>query len=204
MNLRGYKNVKPKKLNQTDAIFLNQLNKVIENSTESFKNYDYARAKSEADTFFWKTLCDNYMEIVKNRVYNGTPEEKESASYTLYNSLLAVLKMMAPITPFITEEIYQNYFRINEKEKSIHLCSWPEQISVKSEKDDELKWQKITEIIEKVRRAKSEAKKSMKAEIILTITKNDKKLLEDLMADLRAVTGSKEIKEGNEIKVEFI
>ena len=204
MNLKGYENVKPKKFNQTDVVFLNELNKVIVNSTESFKNYDYARAKSEVDTFFWKTLCDNYMEIVKNRVYNGTKEEKESASYALYNSLLAVLKMMAPITPFITEEIYQNYFKTNEKEKSIHLCSWPEKIEIKSEKDDELKWQKLTEIIERVRRAKSEAKKSMKAEIILTITKTDRKLIDDLIADLKSVTSSRDIKDGNEIKIEFI
>ena len=115
MNLHGYKNIKPKKLSQTDAVFLNELNKVIENSTESFKDYDYARAKSEADKFFWKTLCDNYLEIVKNRVYNGAKEEKESAKYALYNALLAVIKMMAPITPFITEEIYQKYFKSNER-----------------------------------------------------------------------------------------
>ena len=44
----------------------------------------------------------------------------------LYHSLLTILKLIAPIMPFITEEIYQEYFKKNEKTKSIHICGWPE------------------------------------------------------------------------------
>lgn len=190
------------KLHETDRLFLGELNKIIEGATKAFENYDYARAKMDVDSFFWKTLCDNYLEIVKNRIYNGTKEEKESAQYSLYNSLLAIVKMMAPITPFVTEEIYQQYFRENEKTKSIHICSWPEKLGIKAGKEDDKIWQKLVEIIEKVRRAKSEAKKSMKAEIILTLTKEDKALLEHCISDLRAVCGAKEIKTG-EFSAEF-
>jgi valyl-tRNA synthetase len=204
MNLGDYKTAKPKALQAIDRILLNELNKVIKEATTAFNNYDYAKAKSEADNFFWKTFCDNYLEIVKNRIYNGSKEEKESAKYTLYNALLSVVKMMAPITPFITEEVYQKYFFVNEKEKSVHLCSWSEEIEINAGKDDEKIWLKLAEIIDKARRAKSEAKKSMKAEIILTITSEDKKLISDCIADLRAVTNAKEIKEGKELRVEII
>jgi valyl-tRNA synthetase len=167
--------------------------------------YEYAKSKMETESFFWKSFCDNYMEIIKNRIYNGNEEEKESAKFTLYNSLLAIVKMMAPITPFIAEEVYQKFFKVlgDEKDKSIHITLWPEKIAIKNGKDNDKIWSKLIEIIEKVRKAKSEAKKSMKTEIILSLNKEDKKLLENCMSDLKAVTCSKEIREG-EFKVEFI
>ena len=203
MNLGDYKLTKPKKLHKTDEIFLNELNKIIEDSTKSFMNYEYSRVKLSVDSFFWKSFCDNYLEIVKNRIYNGTKDEKESACFVLYGSLLSIVKMMAPITPFITEEVYQKFFKANEKDKSVHISAWPEQFSFKSDKNSDKIWQKLIEVIENVRRAKSEAKKSMKIEISLTISKEDKKLLEDCLNDLKAVTSAKEIKEG-EFKVEFL
>ena len=68
----------------------------------------------------------NYLEIIKDRLYNPkTKQEKESAQYVLYTSLLTVLKLFAPIMPYITEELYQAYFQKHEKEKSIHISSCP-------------------------------------------------------------------------------
>ena len=90
-----------------------------------------------------------------------------------------------------------------EKGKSIHIESWPTEFKVKTSKEDQTKWDKLIEIITKIRQAKSEAKKSMKAEILLTLSKEDHKILLPLLADLKAVTTSKEIKEGS-FKVEFI
>ena len=137
---------------------------------------------------------------MKNRIYNSKGDKKASAQYALYNSLLAILKMMAPICPFITEEIYQQYFKKNEKDKSIHISSWPEASKIKG---NEKVWNKFVEILGKVRQSKSDAKKSMKAEINLTIEKKDQDLLKNSIEDLQAVTGSKEIKQGN-FKVDFL
>ena len=117
MNLKDYKGEKPKKLEATDELFLNELNKLIEGVTEDFENYEYSLAKQKVDQFFWRDFCDNYLEIVKKRVYNGKGNEKISAQYALYNSLLTILKLFAPIIPFITEEIYQNNFKTFEKTK---------------------------------------------------------------------------------------
>jgi len=204
INLKDYKHINPKKINRIDELFIIELNKTINNVSSYFMDYEYSKAKAEAEDFFWHEFCDNYLEIVKHRVYNGTDEEKESAKYVLYNSLLSIIKMMAPITPFITEEIYQKYFRANEKDKSIHISKWPEKFNIKPGKEDEKIWQKLVEIIEKVRKVKSEGKKSMKAEIMLTLTKEDIKVLEDCLNDLKSVTCSKEIKAGKDFNVEFI
>jgi valyl-tRNA synthetase len=107
---------------------------------------------------------------------------------------------MAPITPFITEEIYQLYFKSLEKYKSLHITNWPEEIKLKEKNTKIL--DRFIEILEKVRQSKSDAKKSVKAEIILTIPEADIKLLENTSEDLKAVTNSKEIKPGK-FKVEF-
>src|SRR3972149_11514636 len=104
MNLKNYKPKKPKKIEKIDELFLNELNRVIFTSTSRFEDYDYSKAKFNTEEFFWE-FCDNYLEVVKWRVYNGNKQEKESAFYTLYISLLTILKLIAPIIPFITEYI---------------------------------------------------------------------------------------------------
>jgi valyl-tRNA synthetase len=204
MNIGDYKNIEPKKLHKTDEIFLNELNKVIDSSTENFKNYEYSRAKNDAESFFWKSFCDNYMEIVKYRIYNGSDDEKESAKYVLYNSLLSITKMMAPITPFITEEVFQKFFKKDQKSMSIHISDWPVKIKISSDGDYEKSWSKFIDILEYVRKAKSEAKKSMKAEINLTIPEQDIKILGPCLGDLKSVTCSKDIVEGKSLAIEFI
>jgi len=202
MNIK-HSQSKPTKLHETDRLFLSQLNKLIKTATQSFEEYNYSAAKIETDKFFWRVFADNYLEIVKNRVYNGTLEQKESASYTLYHTLLTILKLMAPITPFITEEIYQQHFKKHEKKKSIHLESWPSQIKVRPHKDDEKIWNKLLNIIALVRQEKSKAKKSMNSPIVLTIPKSDQTLLKNLLNDLQAVTAAKELREGK-FKVDFL
>ena len=200
LNLK--KSEKPKKLEEIDRLLLTRLNNVIKNATFSFENYEYSKAKQETTNFFWHIFCDNYLEIVKNRIYNGNIEEKESASYALYHSLLAMLKLMAPFTPFITEYLYQNYFKKHEKEKSIHLTSWPKEFDIKNEKKDEETFNLLLEIIKKVREEKSKSQKSMKAEIILFLEKDKQEKLKLVLNDLQAVANARKIEDGW-FRVEF-
>jgi len=203
MNLKG-KPKKPKKLEKIDDLFLDELNNVVFTSTLRFEQYDYSKAKFNTDEFFWKNFCDKYLEIVKNRVYNGTKEERESAFYTLYTSLLTILKLMAPFTPFIAEEIYQKYFRKYEKDKSIHISKWPESDKKRREKLwKDQSYLELKSVINRIRQEKSRAKKSMNSKIILTITKEEKSKIGELIKDLKAVVNAVEIKEGK-FKIEFL
>jgi valyl-tRNA synthetase len=213
MNLKDYKGEKPKKLEKLDELFLTELNEVIIEATESFEEYEYSKAKSSIENFFWKDFADNYVEIVKNRIYNGKGDEKISAQYTLYTSFFALLKMFAPLIPFITEEIYQENYKKNEKKKSIHLCGWPKAVKKKEKSvvkkyekwewgPDRLKWEILLKIISNIRQEKSIAKKSMKAPIILTLEKKNKNILNKVLEDLKSVANAVEIKEGS-FKVEF-
>lgn len=202
MNLKYQK--KEPKLFETDRLFLTELNKVIENATKAFEEYNYSKAKLEVDNFFWKQFADNYLEIVKNRVYSGTEEEKASAFYTLYQCLFIILKMMSPFTPYITEEIYLQHFKENEKIKSIHISEWPKKFKIKNTKEDSVIWNKLIEVLGKVRQTKSEQQKSMKTEIILSLPKEDLNLLKTVLADLKAVCNAKELREDKELKIEIL
>ncbi len=200
MHLEDYNNEKPK-LEFFDRWVLSKLNRVIESSTESFEKYEYSRTKAETDNFFWNVFCDYYLEIIKDRLYNPDRrgmEEKRSAQYTLYICLLDILKLMAPITPHVTEEIYQLYFSKKEHKKSVHVSSWPKHD--KEMMNDELEeiGDMAIGIISAVRKFKSEKKLSLKTEIILTIECDEriKKGLHAALEDLKAVTVSKDIKFG--------
>jgi valyl-tRNA synthetase len=200
MNLEDYNGKKPKTLEPIDKLFLDKLNTLVKNSTENFEKYEYSKVKNEVDSFFWNDFCNNYLEIVKKRVYKGEGNKKISAQYTLYNSLFTILKLFAPIVPFITEKIYQENYRKKEKIKSIHICEWPKFEKVKENKLDE--WILLLDLISKIRQEKSNAKKPMNAEIILTISKDNFSNLKNFIEDLKDVSNAEKIKEGN-FKVEF-
>ena len=192
---------KPKKLEPLDDLFLKVLNNCIFLVTSYFEKYEYSRAKSCIDEFFWKMFCDNYLEIIKKRIYQEKENKKLSAQYTLYQSLLTILKMIAPITPFITEEIYQTYYRNHEEKKSIHLCEWPESEKKKSDKEI-IKWKKLISVLSEVRKIKTENKKPMNSEIVLTLDKNSSEVLKDLLEDMKNVLNASEVRIGK-FKVEF-
>jgi valyl-tRNA synthetase len=204
MNLEDYKGKKPKKLEKLDELFLNKLNLLVKDSTENFSNYEYSKVKQDVEHFFWSDFCDNYLEIVKKRVYQGKGEAKVSAQYALYTSLLTIIKLVAPIMPFITEEIYQTYFKKTEKTKSIHISGWPEAEKVKDSSDFDI-LNKFYEILSKVRQEKSKMQKPMNYEIRLELKEDDYRLFrkELLEEDLQNVTNAREIVGAKEMEVGF-
>ena len=127
IHLKDYKPGEPK-LELIDRWLLTKLNDVIRESTDNFNRYEYSKAKSLTEQFFWGDLCDNYLEIVKDRLYrkeeNG--ESGQAALYTVYIALFNSLKLLGPFIPHITEDIYQRMFRENEGFESLHISAWPE------------------------------------------------------------------------------
>jgi valyl-tRNA synthetase len=110
--------------------------------------------------------------------------------------------------PFITEEIYQMYFRETEKEASIHITSWPEHnkdlIDDEAEKAGDL----VVAIVGEIRKYKSTNKLSLKAEldsITITCSNSDKSLITSCLNDIKMAGTVKEInfEQGDELKVDF-
>lgn len=201
LHLKDYKIKKPQKIETMDKWLLQKLSESLKNTKKMYLSYNIVGAKREIEKFFWNILCDNYIEIIKNRIYSGNPEEKNSALFALYHALIGVLKMTAPIVPFITEEIYQQKFSQDEKCKSIHVSKWPE-LDLKKNNQIEEVGEKFLELLAKIRHEKSKAQKSIKAEIILTLEEKDLKKIDMALDDFKSVTSSKEIKKGD-FKIEF-
>lgn len=103
-----------------DRWILGELNNTIKTATLYFENYEYSKAKNEIENFFWNDFCDYYIEITKHRAADV------GVKYTLLTCLKNILKLFAPILPFITEELYQRFIS-EEKVQSIHLSKWPKE-----------------------------------------------------------------------------
>ncbi len=196
MHLGDYKLEKPAKLELVDRWLLSKLTKVVKSATENFINYEYMHTKLETETFFWHTFCDNYLELIKDRLYNADKRGKEarlSAQYTLYHSLLTIIKLMAPIMPFITEELYQLYYKKHEKAKSVHLTKWSELIM--NDEHAEHIGDFVVAVVEFVRKKKTENKKSLKFPVkkLIIRSKVEEKDFDAVEADIKAATSAEHI-----------
>ena len=216
MHLADYDLEKPAELEPLDRWILSKISRVVKESTENMMNYEYSHTKLGTETFFWHTFCDNYLELIKDRLYNYETRGKEaklSAQYGLYHSLLTIIKLMAPIMPFITEELYQLYFKNHEKTKSVHLTKWPsiDMIDEHAEHIGDF----VVAVVEFVRKEKTSKKLSLKAPIKkLTIkSKVEEKDFDSVEAEIKAATSAelivfeptrgKSTEKDLEIEVEF-
>jgi valyl-tRNA synthetase len=181
----------------TDRWLLSRTQRLILRATDLFRNYDYAAAKSETESFFWRELADNYVEMSKERLYDASNEMHEGARYTLYHVFLAVLKLFAPFLPYVTETIYKSLFAASEGTESIHAASWPQADETMIDDKAEAAGELLVELATAVRRYKSESNISLGAELqrlqLATTDPSIAELLQKARADIRSVTRAKEI-----------
>jgi valyl-tRNA synthetase len=158
-----FSNIDLENLYLEDKWILDNLNKTIVKVTKYFDLYQYSKARDQIDIFFWHYFCDNYLEFVKHRLYQDIPDKV--CKTVLYKVLLSIIKMYAPILPFITEEIYHLYFNKFENKKSIHISEWPKVINFKLEEEEKTEFNKVIEVIKEIRKYKSENQISLGKEI---------------------------------------
>ncbi|MFH0829725.1 MAG: class I tRNA ligase family protein, partial [Candidatus Aenigmatarchaeota archaeon] len=189
---------KPKTLQAFDQWILAKLSGVIKQSTEHFEAYDFSLTKAATENFFWHDFCDNYLEIIKSRLYE---QKDESAKYTLYTVMLGQLKLFAPIIPHVTEELYQKLFKEHEKDVSIHISKWPE--PEWTDKTVEKEGDVAVEIISVVRQWKQANKLPLNTELKeVTVEKEKEKMLKPFLNDILAVTKAKKLVFGNAFSVQ--
>jgi valyl-tRNA synthetase len=167
---------------------LRALEQVVEKSTQAFESYDHTKALELTESFFWG-FTDDYLELVKERAYgqNSSPEAQASAVLALRIALHNLLRLLAPFIPFATEEAW-NWWQ----EGSIHLQSWPSKAELSTFTNHSQAGLLTTsaDVLMGIRKAKSDQKLSMKAEITSLTISAPKAILEMIALieqDLKAV-----------------
>ncbi|MFN2537064.1 MAG: valine--tRNA ligase [Mycobacteriales bacterium] len=150
-----------------DLSMLAQLADVVASATEAFEAYDYARALERTEAFFW-TFCDDYIELVKSRAYSEGPAA-DSANRALRIALDTQLRLLAPFLAFAAEEVWSWW-----QDGSVHRASWP---ALAAGSGDPAVLTAAGEVLAQVRKAKSNAKTSMKTPVTsLVITDSPERL----------------------------
>jgi valyl-tRNA synthetase len=167
-------------------------------ATRYLEKYEFGGALREIESFFWSIFCDNYLEMVKGRLYE--PEtfgeaSRRAGQATLHDALFHVLDLLAPFMPHVTEEIYQIGLRERIGTASIHLARWPEGGDVADEQADEA-FDRVVDIVTAVRKHKSENNLSMGAglkRLMIGVGDKRKPLYEAALSELRSTSRAGEI-----------
>ncbi|MGI8983374.1 MAG: valine--tRNA ligase [Acidimicrobiales bacterium] len=151
-----------------DQAMLAGLASLVEEATTAFEGYDYARALERTETFFWG-FCDDYLELVKARAYGGQGEAAAaSANRALTLALSTLLRLFAPFLPFVTEEVWSWGSGSQWDEGSIHRAAWPDAEALRGPAgayaDPEM-LAVASAVLGEVRKAKTAAKASMRADV---------------------------------------
>ncbi|HEY8374665.1 MAG TPA: valine--tRNA ligase [Pseudonocardiaceae bacterium] len=169
-----------------DRAMLRELAGLVEQATTALEGFDYTTALERTERFFW-FFCDDYVELVKDRAYGGRGEQPaQSARLALRTALSVLVRLFAPVLPYVTEEVWSWW-----NTSSVHTSSWPtpqEIVPLAGEADGELV-SLASAAIGFIRKAKSEAKLSMRAEVDLVTVAADRAVLErvrQIAGDLKA------------------
>ena len=157
-----------------DQAMLSRLADVVEEATTALEQFDYARALERTEAFFW-WFCDDYVELVKTRAY-GETQDSSSARVSLRRALSVLQRLLAPMLPFATEEVWSWW-----QSGSIHRTNWPTSnetlAGCTANKDGLAELDAIYVVLAAVRRAKTEAKVSQRAEVAKLKVTSDAKTL---------------------------
>jgi len=166
--LKDYRPEENCELQLLDKWIISKVEKLTQKVTEALEKCQFNIATEELRSFTWHVFCDEYIEAIKDKVYKPEvygEEKRKAAQYTLYTVLYRILQLLAPITPHITEEIYQIMYAEDVGKKSLQLTSWPEPDASKIDEESEQKGDLIIAIIDEVRREKAEKRKPLNASI---------------------------------------
>tara|TARA_B100000586_G_C20114665_1_gene432281 strand:- start:2184 stop:4790 length:2607 start_codon:yes stop_codon:yes gene_type:complete len=144
--------------NPLDLSMLAGLAGLIDETTDAFNNFDYARALEKTESWFWD-FTDNHLELVKVRAYGEENTNATSAQHALRLALQTLLKLFAPFLPFVTEEVWSWW-----REGSIHQQDWPSSEDLLATSDsfgDQEIAVVAAQVIAEIRKKKTEAKCSL-------------------------------------------
>ena len=178
MNLEDYDGIYDEKdLCKEDKWILSKLNTLVKEVTNNIDNFDIGVSTQKIYDFIWNEFCDWYIEICKTRLYDKTATTRKAAQFTLNKVLQDSLKLLHPVMPFITEEIYTKLYNDDE---TIMTAEWPKFEEKYAFQKEEQEIEKLKDVIIGIRNIRNNMNvhPSRKSKLIV-VTENYKNLINE-------------------------
>ena len=178
MNLEDYDGIYDEKdLCKEDKWILSKLNTLVKEVTNNIDNFDIGVSTQKIYDFIWNEFCDWYIEICKTRLYDKTSTTRKAAQFTLNKVLQDSLKLLHPVMPFITEEIYTKLYNDDE---TIMTADWPKFEEKYAFQKEEQEIEKLKDVIIGIRNIRNNMNvhPSRKSKLIV-VTENYKNLINE-------------------------
>jgi valyl-tRNA synthetase len=143
-----------------DRWILSELSRVSDDVAAAMDDYRFDRALQTLREFAWEDLADDYVELVKGRLYGGRPGERDAAEKALYTTVTSVVRMLAPFSPHVADEIWSH---LPGTEGSVHAADWPA-VEMRDE-DAEQAGRYIAEVASEIRAWKSDQGMPLNADL---------------------------------------
>lgn len=154
---------------ESDRAAIAEIRPLIERATKAFDDFDYSQSLQLTEDFFWAMFCDNYIELAKSRTYDEElSAERLSAAASLRLIHRALVRMLAPFIPYITDEVWHwAYSGDADMHDSVHRSPWPtlDEFASIPEPSNAKSWSAALEVVDAVRKYKAAEQVSVKAPI---------------------------------------
>ena len=198
-NLSDYNNsidrVPYEKLGEVDQYMECSLNQFLENAYKAYDSYDFAEVYRLTLNYMSNTLSAFYIDFTKDVLYIEAKDDiaRRSIQTVFYDNLDAIVRLLTPIIPYTTEEVYSFMENIENKQESVYLLDMVEVKHFDNEKELVEKYQKFMNFRTNVLKAIEEARnnkiigKSLSAKLVIKPTPETKALLESIKSDLKTI-----------------
>ena len=178
-------------IDEIDKWLLSKYNKLVAYVTEAMDEYDLNKATRAINNFLNEDLSNWYIRRNRRRFWGSELNNSKKAVYqTTYQVLEGLCRLMAPISPFITEEIYRNL----TQEESVHLADYPVSDESKYQDKIEEKMDLVRDLISLGRNAREEAKIKVRQPISeVIIDSKNKSIISDLVELIKEELNVKEV-----------
>jgi len=178
--IEGLPNKEDLKLELADKWIYSKMHKVIKTVTEQYESLKFNDAASTLQDFIWKDFCSWYLELSKDRIYNDENViEQQTAKFVLLDILQNSMRMLQPIMPFISEEIFQSiksYFPLDEE--ALIIAKFPETNSEFIDEDIDANMKLIQESIVAIRNLRKQVNLSPALNVTAVIKVAEEKQVE--------------------------
>ncbi len=182
MNLDGYEAapLADEDLAFEDRWILSRLATVTDNVTRGLENYKYAEVSRELYDFVWKEFCSVYAEMTKGRI--DVAEKRATTQRILAHVLDTVLRLLHPIMPFLTEEIWQLLAKVAPERglttianasESLVIAPWPEANSAHQDQELESQFDRFQEVLGAIREIRSRQQIAPRQQIEFSVSCDD-------------------------------